>query len=120
ATARILALVRSGSLVRPVSPAGSFEPEFAVGFLLCTSWFIPGSIDRASARAKPLQADGTGCRGHSPDRVRRPPLSDGPLAAIFGNSSGNRLSDLTSFNTTLERTCVTPGSLNIVSCRKRS
>lgn len=37
-----------------------------------------------------------------------------------GGSIGSRVSDLISFSTTLERTCVTPGSLNATSCRKRS
>ena len=35
-------------------------------------------------------------------------------------SSGSRVSAFTSFSTTLERTCVTPDSLKIVSCRKVS
>ena len=41
-------------------------------------------------------------------------------AGLPGASIGRRISAFTSLSTTLERTCVTPGSLNTVSCRKRS
>jgi hypothetical protein len=107
------------------TPAGKASPDAAGKDASCarrgrprSSWSSCQAMaaNTSSESQKPVTtAARAGRHLADPARERR-----GAAGLPRGTSSGRRLSLFTSLSTTLDRTCVTPGSLNAVSCRKLS